>query len=66
MSLTEDDKRWITGQLEQLETRLLTAFERWASPNEARQRRYSAELQEFELRLDSIEDRLKQLERPKQ
>lgn len=66
MSLTEDDKQWIAGQLEQLETKLLTAFEKWASPNEARQRRYSAELQEFELRLDSIEDRLKQLERPKQ
>lgn len=66
MSLTEDDKQWIDDRLERLETKLLTAFEKWASPNENRQRRYSAELREFESRLDYIEDRLKQLERPKQ
>lgn len=66
MALTEEDKRWITElldvKLEGVETRLLTEFHKWASPNEARQRRYSAELHEFDLRLENFEDRLKKLE----
>lgn len=67
MSLTDDDKRWIEGmldsKLEALETKILTAFHQWASPNEARQRRFSAELNEFDLRLEHIEQRLKKLEK---
>jgi hypothetical protein len=34
MSLTEDDKQWITAQLERVETALLTEFHKWASPVE--------------------------------
>jgi hypothetical protein len=62
MALTDDDKRWISEQLERVETKLLTEFHRWASPNEARQRRYSTELHEFEMTLENHEDRLKKLE----
>lgn len=62
MSLTEEDKQWITEMLDRVETRLLTEFHKWASPNEARQRRYSAELREFEMQLENHEDRLKKLE----
>ena len=69
MSLTPEDRKWIAEELRQIhekielvETTLLTEFHKWASPNEARQRRYSAELHEFESRLDHIEHRLKQLE----
>jgi hypothetical protein len=35
MSLTEDDRHWISEQLERVETRLLTEFHGWASPFEA-------------------------------
>jgi hypothetical protein len=73
MSFTPEDRNWLTAELqiihqkiEHVETTLLTEFYKWASPNENRQRRYSAELREFESRLDYIEDRLKQLERPRQ
>jgi hypothetical protein len=52
--LTDDDKRWLTGQLderldrvrvefserlEKVETTLLTEFHKWASPVETRQRK---------------------------
>jgi hypothetical protein len=66
MSLTNEDKIWITAllaeKLEGVETRLLTEFHKWASPNEARQRRYASELREFEAQLENHEDRLKKLE----
>ncbi len=71
MPLDEKDKAWLSAKfaeyatkadLERVETALLTEFHKWASPNEARQRRYSAELQEFELELQRIDDRLKKLE----
>lgn len=57
--LTEDDKQWIKGQLEQrvesleerfeeqlqkLETTLLTEFHKWGSPVELRQRSHAATL----------------------
>lgn len=64
MSLTEDDKQWIDNRLEKLDTKLLTAFQQWASPNENRQRRYSAELHEFDSRLEYLEGRVKKLENP--
>ena len=35
MSLTEEDKSWITEQLRGVETTLLTEFHKWASPVEA-------------------------------
>jgi hypothetical protein len=67
--MTNDDREWIVEQLklvyeriEKMETTLLTEFHKWARPNEARQRRYSQELREFEMQLENHEDRLKQLE----
>ncbi len=36
MSLTDDDKQWISEQLEAVETRILTEFHKWASPLDAR------------------------------
>jgi hypothetical protein len=55
--LTDDDKRWIRGELdkveerleqriaervEKVETTLLTEFHKWASPLEMRQKRHAA------------------------
>jgi hypothetical protein len=44
MSLTEDDKQWITTQLEAVEMRLLRAFHDWASPAVMRVRSHTAVL----------------------
>jgi hypothetical protein len=40
--LTDEDKQWITEQLERVETILLTEFHKWASPVEMRQRSHAA------------------------
>jgi hypothetical protein len=48
--------------LEALETKLLTAFHRWASPLEARVRSHSAVLQALDAELGAISDRLKAAE----
>ncbi len=42
MSLTDEDKNWMTEQLRTVETSLLTEFHKWASPSEARQRAHTA------------------------
>jgi hypothetical protein len=42
MSLTDEDKRWITAQLERVETALLTEFHKWSSPLEMRVGSHSA------------------------
>jgi hypothetical protein len=34
MSLTDEDKQWITGQLERVETALLTEFHKWSDRKE--------------------------------
>jgi hypothetical protein len=62
MSLTEDDKTWIKEQLEQTETRLLTAFHGWASPVDARVRSHATALHALDLEMDALTDRLKKLE----
>lgn len=56
-------ERVLEDKLEGMETRLLTEFQKWASPNEARQRRYSAQLREFEAQLEYMEDRIRKLEK---
>jgi hypothetical protein len=42
--LTEEDKQWISGRLEKVETTLLTELHKWASPVELRQRSHAAVL----------------------
>jgi len=65
MSLTDDDKQWITDQLEHVETKLLTAFHQWGSPVQMRQRSHSAALRALDVEVEAIQDRLTKLE-PKQ
>jgi len=62
MSLDEQDKQWISEQLERIETKLLTAFHGWASPMEARHRSHSAALHAFDLELEELKDRVTKLE----
>ncbi|MGA2598261.1 MAG: hypothetical protein ABSH09_14870 [Bryobacteraceae bacterium] len=62
MSLTDDDKQWISEQLEAVETRILTEFHKWASPLEARQRSHSAAIRALDMEQESLNDRVKKLE----
>jgi hypothetical protein len=60
--LTDDDKQWIREQLEKVETTLLTEFHKWASPVELRQRSHAAALRALDAEVESLSDRLKNLE----
>ena len=60
--LTDDYKQWISQRLEKVETTLLTEFHKWASPVELRQRSHAAALRALDAEVESISDRLKNLE----
>jgi len=62
VSLTDDDKQWISEQLEKVETTLLTELHKWASPVEARQRTHAAALRAVDLEMEAVSDRVKKLE----
>jgi hypothetical protein len=50
------------ARIEETETKLLTEFRRWASPNEARQRTHSAAIRAIDAELEYISDRVSKLE----
>jgi hypothetical protein len=60
--LTEEDKQWISQRSEKVETTLLTEFHKWASPVELRQRSHAAVLRALDTEVESLSDRLKNLE----
>ena len=77
MSLTAEDKNWITellrtdmnriaGELREeirtVETSLLTEFHKWASPSEARQRTHAAALRAIDLEMEGLSERVGKLE----
>ena len=63
--LIEMEKRivsYVNERCEQVETKLLTEFHRWASPAEARSRTISAALRAIDLERESFHDLAKKLE----
>jgi hypothetical protein len=62
MSLTDEDKNWITEQLRTVETSLLAEFHKWASPSEARLRTHTATLRAIDLEMESLSERVAKLE----
>lgn len=73
MSLDDQDKQWISEQLErirlyvderseEIETKLLTEFHRWASPAEMRARSHTAAIRALDVEMEALDDRLKKLE----
>jgi hypothetical protein len=77
MSLTTEDKDWITEQLRvylledrsrtteeirRVETSLLTEFHKWASPSEARQRTHAAALRAIDLEMEALSERVTKIE----
>jgi len=61
-ALTEEDKQWISQRLEEVETTLLTEFHKWASPVELRQGSDAPALRALDAEVESMSDRLKNLE----
>lgn len=62
MSLTTEDKEWIIAELHRVETALLTAFHKWASPVEMRVRSHTAALRALDIELESVSDRVTKIE----
>ena len=62
MALDDEDKRWISGQLEAVETRLLTAFHPWASPVDTRLRAHSAAIRALDVEQEVLRDRMDKLD----
>jgi hypothetical protein len=58
----EEDKQWISERLERIETTLLTELHKWASPVELRQKSHAAALRALDAEVESLSDRLKNLE----
>ena len=67
IGMEERLKGYVNERCEQVETKLLTEFHKWASPAEARQRTISAALRAIDLEMESNKDLAKKLEsRPPQ
>jgi len=65
MSLTPDDKQWISEQLEKVETKLLTAFHEWSQPASIRMRSHAADIRALQVDLETLQDRVTKLEQGK-
>ena len=62
MALNDEDKRWISEQLEAVETRLLTGFHQWASPVDTRLRAHSAAIRALDVEQEMVRDRMDKLD----
>lgn len=60
--LTEEDKQWISERLERVETTLLTELHEGVSPVELRSRSHAAAFRALDAEVESLSDRLKNLE----
>jgi hypothetical protein len=58
----EENARLFQQALEKVETTLLTEFHKWASPQEMRQRTHAAAIRALDAEVESLSDRLKNLE----
>lgn len=56
MALSDEDKQWIDGRLERLETTLLTEFHKWSSPMEQRMRSHREALRALDLEGEQMSD----------
>jgi hypothetical protein len=60
-----DGKFATKADLERVETALLTEFHKWASPAEARARTHAAALRAIDLEMESLTERVSELEKKK-
>jgi hypothetical protein len=65
MALTDEDKQWISGELERVETRLLRTFHDWAAPVDMRLRAHSAALRALDVEQETLVNRVTEIERSK-
>jgi hypothetical protein len=62
IEMEERLKGYMNERCEQVETKLLTEFHKWASPAEARSRTISAALRAIDVEIEANHDRAKKLE----
>ena len=62
MSLTDEDKAWISERLEEVETHMLRGFRNFSHPVEARLRAQKIISRGLDQRLDELDDRVEFLE----
>ena len=62
MGLTDEDKAWISEQLERVGMSLSTECHKWASPVEMRSRSHAAAIRALDVEVESLGDRIKKLE----
>ena len=62
IEMEERLKGYMNERCEQVETKLLTEFHKWASPAEARSRTISAALRAIDLEMEAADDQAKKLE----
>ena len=55
-------KGYVNQRCEQVETSLLTEFQKWASPADARNRSIATALRALDLEMEAHDDRIKKLE----
>jgi hypothetical protein len=60
--LSDGDKQWLSERLEKVESTFLAEFHKWASSVELRQKSHAAALRALDAEVESISDRLKNLE----
>lgn len=63
MTLDDADRKWISDQLETLETKLLTEFHKFAEVNDARVRSHGAAIHALELEMAEMRTRVANLEK---
>ena len=54
----DDLRQFLAERLEQMETRLLTEFHKWASPMDARVRSHTAAIRALDLEMEQVRDKL--------
>jgi hypothetical protein len=62
IEMEERLKAYVNERCEEVETKLLTEFHKWASPAEARHRTISAALRAIDMEIEANHDRAKKLE----
>lgn len=65
LALTDEDKQWISAELERVDTSLLRAFHEWASPVDMRLRAHSAALRALDVEQEALVNRVTEIERSK-
>jgi hypothetical protein len=63
-ALTDQDKQWISLQLERVETKLLTAFHTWRRRSKCANGAIAQAIRALDAEMEALQDPVKNLEQP--